>query len=100
MDIMGVRSVSDAIAAGRHTVGYFKHSPLAYSQLQDIQLEMNVEPKRLQQDIRTRWNSTYFVIESLLEQKRVLSAYAADHDPPTTLTANQWALLEKTKDMS
>ncbi|RXN14571.1 zinc finger BED domain-containing 4-like protein [Labeo rohita] len=76
MDIMGVRS------------------------LQDIQLEMNVEPKRLQQDIRTRWNSTYFVIESLLEQKRVLSAYAADHDPPTTLTANQWALLEKTKDMS
>ncbi|XP_016306241.1 zinc finger BED domain-containing protein 4-like [Sinocyclocheilus anshuiensis] len=58
---------------------------------------MNMEPKRLQQDVRTRWNSTYYMIESLLEQKRALSAYAADHDLPTTLTANQWTLLGKTK---
>lgn len=95
--LLSQRSVSDAFASGRHIVGHFKHSPLAYSRLQDIQLEMNMEPKRLLQDVRTRWNSTYFMIESLLEQKRVLSAYAADHDLPTTLTANQWALLDKTK---
>lgn len=33
--------------------------------------------------------------QSLLEQKQVLCAYIADHDLPSTLTANQWALLEK-----
>lgn len=54
---------------------------------------MNIQPKRLQQDVR--WNSTYFMISSLVEQKQALSAYTADHDLPTTLTANQWALLEK-----
>nr|XP_043897683.1 zinc finger BED domain-containing protein 4-like [Solea senegalensis] len=36
------------------------------------------------------------MVESLLEQKRSISAYGADHDLPVTLTANQWALLEKT----
>lgn len=82
--------------SGRQVVGHFKHSPLAYSRLQDIHLEMNMQPKRLQQDVKTRWNSTYFMIESLIEQKRALSAYSAEHELPTTLTANQWALLEKT----
>ncbi|XP_065150533.1 zinc finger BED domain-containing protein 4-like [Paramisgurnus dabryanus] len=94
--LLSQRSVSDAIAIGRQIVGHFKHSPLAYSRLQDIQLQMQMQPKRLQQDVKTRWNSTYLMIQSLLEQKRVLCAYIADHDLPSTLTANQWALLEKT----
>lgn len=94
--LLSQRTVSDAVASGRQIVGHFKHSPLAYSRLQDIQLELNIQPKRLQQDVKTRWNSTYIMIGSLLEQKRALSAYAADHDLPTTLTSNQWALLDKT----
>ncbi|KAI2655629.1 Zinc finger BED domain-containing protein 4 [Labeo rohita] len=94
--LLSQRSVSDAIAIGRQIVGHFKHSPLAYSRLQDIQLQMQMQPKRLQQDVKTRWNSTYLMIQSLLEQKRVLGAYIADNDLPSTLTANQWALLEKT----
>ncbi|XP_050959553.1 zinc finger BED domain-containing protein 4 [Labeo rohita] len=57
---------------------------------------MQMQPKRLQQDVKTRWNSTYLMIQSLLEQKRVLGAYIADSDLPSTLTVNQWALLEKT----
>lgn len=67
--LVSQRSVSDAVASGRHTVAHFKHSPLAYSRLQDIQLEMNMAQKRLKQDIKTRWNSTYFMIESLLEKE-------------------------------
>lgn len=43
------------------------------------------------QDVRT-----YYMIERLLEQKRGMSLYVADHDLPTTLTANQWTLLETT----
>ena len=52
--LLSQRSVSDAIAVGRHIVGHFKHSPLAYSRLQDIQLQMKMQPKRLQQDVKTR----------------------------------------------
>lgn len=94
--LLSQRSVSDTIANCRQIVGHFKHSPLAYSRLHDIQLQMQMEPKRLQQDVRTRWNSTYYMIESLLEQRRALGAYVVDHDLPATLTVHQWTLLEKT----
>ncbi|KAI4872545.1 hypothetical protein NFI96_025157, partial [Prochilodus magdalenae] len=33
---------------------------------------------------------------SLLEQKRALCAYTADHNLPVTLSVNEWAILEKT----
>ena len=43
--LLSQRAVSDAVASGRQIVGHFKHSPLAYSRLQDIQLEMNLQAK-------------------------------------------------------
>lgn len=94
--LLSQRSVSDAIAGARKIVGHFKHSPSSYSSLEDIQRELQTPVKRLQQDVKTRWNSTFYMIQSMLEQKRALSAFAADHELPATLTANQWALLEKT----
>lgn len=62
--LLSLRSVSNAIASCRQTVGHFKHSPLAYSRRHDIQLQMQMQPKRLQKDILTRWISTYYMIES------------------------------------
>ena len=59
-------------------------------------MELNMLPKRLQQDVRMRWNSTYYLIESLIAQKRALCVYTAEYDLPATLTANQWGVLEKT----
>ncbi len=94
--LLSQRSVSDAIASARKIVGHFKHSPLAYSRLEDIQHEFQMPLNRLQQDVKTRWNSTYYMIQSILEQKRTLCAFAADHELPAVLTANHWALLEKT----
>lgn len=60
--LLSQHSASDAVAVGKSIVGHFKQSPLAYSQLPDIHLEMNVEPKCFKQDIRTRWNNTYIMI--------------------------------------
>ncbi|KAI2666682.1 Zinc finger BED domain-containing protein 4 [Labeo rohita] len=93
--LLSQRSVSDALANCRKIIGHFKHSPLATTRLEDIQKDLKMPTKRLQQDVATRWNSTFYMVESLLEQKRTISAYGADHDLPATLTANQWALLEK-----
>ena len=46
--LLAQRSVADAVAVGRRIVGHFKHSPLAYSHLEDIQVEINQPLKRLQ----------------------------------------------------
>ncbi|XP_061913720.1 zinc finger BED domain-containing protein 4-like [Entelurus aequoreus] len=89
------RSISEALAVGRRLVGHFKHSPLACSRLEDVQKELHMKAKKLQQDVSTRWNSTFYMMQSLVEQKRALSAYAADYDLPAMLTATQWGIMEK-----
>ncbi|XP_063762422.1 zinc finger BED domain-containing protein 4-like [Eleginops maclovinus] len=96
--LLAQRAVSDAIANGRRIVTHFKHSPKAYAELEDVEEELNVEPKRLQQDVKTRWSSTKMMIDSLVHCKRALQAYVSDSDSnlPVTLTGNQWSLLEKT----
>lgn len=92
--LISQRSVSDCIAMGRRLVGHFKHSQLATSRLRDIQTELGLPTKTLQQDVTTRWNSTLYMMKSLLEQKRVLGVYGADHELPVTFSVNQWTLIE------
>lgn len=92
--LLSQRSISEITAIGRKIVGHFKHSPLAYSRLQDLQIQFGMPPKRLQQDVATRWNSTYYMLQSLLEQKRVIAAYMTDYNLPATLSAHQWMLME------
>ncbi|XP_073331910.1 zinc finger BED domain-containing protein 4-like [Pagrus major] len=93
--LLSQRSVTDAVAVGRKIVGHFKHSALANSRLEDIQLEINQPAKRLQQDVQTRCNSTFYMIQSLIEQKRALGIYVSEYGLPDTLTGHQWILLEK-----
>ncbi|KAL0200887.1 hypothetical protein M9458_004074, partial [Cirrhinus mrigala] len=99
--LMSQHSVSDALANSRKIVAHFKHSQLAQSHLEDLHREMQgagttTTPARLVQDVQTRWNSSFYMIKSLLTEKRPLCAYAADHNLPATLSANEWGLLEKT----
>lgn len=88
-------SVTDTLANARKIIGHFKHSPLAYSRLEDIQIDLKMDVKRLQQDVQVRWNSSLYMLQSILEQKRALSVYAADHNLPASLAPNQWTLMEK-----
>lgn len=92
--VLSQRSFSDVIASGRRIVSHFKHSQLAYSRLQSIQKQLGQPIKRLQQDVPTRWNSTLYMLQSLLEQRRALSAYGADYDLPAMFTDSQWTLVE------
>ncbi|KAL7392215.1 hypothetical protein ABVT39_021301 [Epinephelus coioides] len=88
--VLSQRSFSDVIASGRRIVSHFKHSQLAYSRLQSIQKQLGQPIKRLQQDVPTRWNSTLYMLQSLLEQRRALSAYGADYDLPAMFTDSQY----------
>ncbi|KAM4560530.1 zinc finger BED domain-containing protein 4-like [Odontesthes bonariensis] len=97
--LLSQRSVTDTLANARKIVGHFKHSPLAYSRLEDIQMELNVDVRRLQQDVQTRWNSSLYMLQSLLQQQRALSVYAAERSLPATLTATHWELMTKTAEV-
>ncbi|XP_048849254.1 zinc finger BED domain-containing protein 4-like [Brienomyrus brachyistius] len=92
--VLSQRSVKDVLAIGRRIVGHFKHSQLAYSRLQSMHGQFGTQIKRFQQDVSTRLNSTYYMLQSLFAQKRVLAAYSADHELPVTFTSHQWVLIE------
>ncbi|XP_054744485.1 zinc finger BED domain-containing protein 4-like [Anastrepha obliqua] len=87
--------VLQMIAATRRIVTHFNHSGLAEQKLKSIQQELNLPNHQLVQDVRTRWNSTYYLMERLLEQKRAISLYITDHENLINLTHAQWELLEQ-----
>ena len=43
------------------------------------------------QDVATRWNSTFYMLERITEQKTALVEYVSPYELPMT-TANQWKL--------
>ncbi len=53
--LLSQRSVTETLANARKIVGHFKHSPFFYSRLEDIQMDLNMDIKRLQQDVQVRF---------------------------------------------
>ena len=69
---------------------YFRHSALATSELRKRQEAISITPKKLQQHCSTRWNSTLYMIHSLLHNRWPLNAVLADE----SLTRGQYRYLE------
>ena len=98
---MALDPLRDLIAAARKLVGHFKHSVAAVASLNEKQKAMNVPEHRLIQDVCTRWNSTYMMMERLAEQRWTI--YAVLHDELVThsehknldLKPDQWELLSQ-----
>ena len=98
-----IRSIETAIAAARRLVGHFHRSELATSALRKRQEQMETKQHKLIQDVSTRWNSTYFMIEHLLEQRWPVVAVLSDSsvtkatDRLLDLKTEQWNLLSELK---
>lgn len=89
-------AIDTLLSKCRKIVGHFKHSPYLENQLDKKLKEQGLAVCKLKQDIVTRWNSTYFMFESLMKAKRgiidVLSTHSSDIRPLTTV---EWEMIEK-----
>ena len=108
------RAVIDALAVARKLVGHFRHSAKATAVLEKLQRERNPEeqPLKVVQDVPTRWNSSFYMIQRLLLLRPYIREYARTSSAALTQpSSNQWDLLdalvsilthaeEITKDMS
>jgi len=73
-------AITDAESVCRALVGHFFHSTLAKDELEQLQVTVpNTPCHALIQDVQKRWNSTYLMLQRLIEQRRPLVLYAAEH---------------------
>jgi len=87
------RNLEATVALCRKIATHFSHSTLAKEKLRELQHTLQLPEHAIMQDVQTRWNSTYYMTERVLEQKLALVNYATDNDIPE-LTKAQWTLLE------
>ena len=67
--------------------------------LKRIQNSLNIPQHKLKLDVVTRWNSTLYMFESVLEQKMALAAYCAETGSIQQLTPHQLELMRKCIDV-
>ena len=65
--ILVQRSVIDMLARCRKIVGHFKHSSLAIGHLHSIQDQLSLAKHKLIQDEPTHWDSSYYMLQRLVE---------------------------------
>ncbi|KAI2660035.1 E3 SUMO-protein ligase ZBED1 [Labeo rohita] len=88
------------VAAARRLVSHFKKSAKATTALQEQQKQQNVPLHKLVQDVVTRWNSVYLMLDRLIEQKGPVSAVLTDEsvskrsDRDLELSTSQWRTAE------
>ena len=98
---LSVSAISKAVGAAKKLVGHFRHSALASNELKKRQEEMGKPPKKLQQDCPTRWNSTFYMIKSLLENRWPVTAVLSDETVTKRqhryldLSSENWLILEE-----
>ena len=79
-------SVENVVKKTRRIVTHFKHSEQATRHLSDCQQSCDVPLHKLIQDVETRWNSTFLMLQRVAEQRKALSLYSVEHGSIVMLT--------------
>ncbi|XP_054276698.1 E3 SUMO-protein ligase ZBED1-like [Macrosteles quadrilineatus] len=86
--------MADLVAKARKIVGHYKHSSTASERLHQIQEEMGKEVLNLIQDVETRWNSEYLMLNRLIKNKEPVSRDLVSFGKIDNLTVSEWRLAE------
>ncbi|XP_065648073.1 zinc finger BED domain-containing protein 4-like [Hydra vulgaris] len=87
-------AVSDIISIAKKLVSHFRHSSSATGRFKELQAELCLPDHQLIQDVSTRWNSTFYMLRRLCEQRRALTVYCSEVDGTYCPTAYQWSVVE------
>ena len=71
---MDVPQISKALGRAKRLVSHFHHSSKSSSILRQKQSDLHYSQLNLVQDVATRWNSSYYMMERILKQQQPLCA--------------------------
>nr|XP_029714017.1 zinc finger BED domain-containing protein 4-like [Aedes albopictus] len=87
--------LKDALAKSRNIVTHFNHSPLACNKLSEIQENYGLPKRTLVQDVRTRWNSTFYMLERMQDQRAAITYFAGEVSTVKNLTEYEWNMTSR-----
>ena len=88
-------TVENIVKKSRKIVTHFKHSEQAYRRLSDYQRSCDVPAHHLIQDVETRWNSTFLMLQRISEQRKALSLYSVEHGGIVMLNKTELELVDR-----
>ena len=88
-------TVETIVKKSRRIVTHFKHSEQASHHLADCQKSCDVPAHKLIQDVETRWNSTFLMLQRVSEQRKALRLYNVEHGSITMLTTTELDLADR-----
>jgi len=88
-------SVKSVVKKACKIVSHFKHSEQACHRLAECQKSRDIPEHKLIQDVETRWNSTYLMLQRVAEQRKALNLCSVERGSITTLTNLEWELTER-----
>ena len=101
-DLLGLPSVAKLIEKVRKVVSFANYSDKFYVEFRKQQRFHNMEEGKqelvLIQDVATRWNSTFYMLERFLKLKSPLIASITnfeDYDVKVELRKDDWSLMDK-----
>ncbi|XP_036066356.1 zinc finger BED domain-containing protein 1-like [Oryzias melastigma] len=82
-------------AKARKLVGFFRSSTTAKEKFTQVQLHMGMPVRKLLQEVETRWNSTYLMLQRLVDLREPVGAALAglQHDIPM-ITSEEFKIVE------
>lgn len=93
----GLQTISNIRKKVKATVDYFHRSPQANSKLLATQTRINPNctPLKLNNDVPTRWNSTFYMFERLINlEESVTVTVGLLQNPVQLLSEEEWSILK------
>ena len=84
--------VKNIIEKCRKVVGYLKHSAAATTKFKSLQ--EGHEKLTLVQDVSTRWNSSYLMLEKMVYLKRSIQIFLSEADRNLNISATEFQIAE------
>ena len=93
---MAKTHIGTALKAAKAIIAFYNRSMKGTERLTELQEQLSLPKHKLLSDCPTRWNSTYYMLTRLLEQKPAITVMCASSDGPSvSLSSPEWCMMSK-----